>query len=127
LGRRAPFTVFGEDYSTPDGTCIRDYIHVNDLCRAHLLGLEYLTHDPGSHFFNLGNGAGFSVREVIAATERVIGKPLQYSIGSRRAGDPPRLIADASRARETLGWEPEYTSLDAIIETAWKWHRDRPF
>ncbi len=127
LGHRGPFTVFGEDYPTPDGTCIRDYIHVNDLCKAHLLGLEHLQHDPGAHFFNLGNGAGFSVRQVISATERVIGKPLQYSVGQRRAGDPPRLIADASRAREVLGWTPEYTSLDAIIETAWKWHQAKPF
>lgn len=127
MGRRGPFTVFGEDYPTPDGTCIRDYIHVNDLCRAHLLGLEYLQQDPGAHFFNLGNGAGFSVRQVIQATERVIGKPLQYSVGQRRAGDPPRLIADASRAREVLGWTPEYTSLDAIIETAWKWHQAKAF
>jgi UDP-glucose 4-epimerase len=127
LGHRDPFRIFGDDYETPDGTGIRDYIHVNDLCRAHLLGLEYLQRTPGAHFFNLGNGAGFSVKEVIAVTERVIGHALRYETGPRRAGDPPRLVADASLAREALGWTPQYGTLDGIIETAWRWHSARKF
>lgn len=127
LGRCGALQVFGDDYSTPDGTCTRDYVHVDDLCRAHLLGLDFLTREPGAHQFNLGNGAGFSVREVIASAERVTRRKLDFEIASRRSGDPPSLVADSARAAAILGWQPRYRDLDRIVETAWDWHRDRRY
>jgi UDP-glucose 4-epimerase len=127
LGRGEPLQVFGDDYPTPDGTCIRDYIHVSDLCKAHLLGLEHLQRAPDAHFFNLGNGAGFSVREVIQAAGDVIGRPIPYDIAPRRPGDPARLVADSGKARDRLGWTPGYRDLRGIIETAWRWHSGRRF
>jgi UDP-glucose-4-epimerase GalE len=118
-----PLSVFGDDYPTPDGTCIRDYIHVSDLAQAHLLALRWLMAGRPSRVFNLGNGAGFSVRAVIAAVEAVTGRPVPHRIAPRRAGDPPVLVADATRAREDLGWEPERAALETQIADAWAWFR----
>jgi UDP-glucose 4-epimerase len=127
-GRRSSITVFGRDYPTHDGTCVRDYIHIEDLCSAHGLALSHLLNKKltGAEFFNLGNGKGFSVQEVIDVVKNVInadGCNLIVEEGSRRAGDPAVLVADASRAREVLGWKPEYTELKGIIEHAWKWEK----
>jgi UDP-glucose 4-epimerase len=118
----ASLRVFGNDYATADGTCVRDYIHVNDLAQAHLVALDHLLSNPGFHAFNLGNGQGFSVMEVIRACEQVTGRTIDFTVEARRPGDPPRLVADSRLAREVLGWAPEFTSLEAIIETAWRWH-----
>ena len=120
-GRRANINVFGRDYCTPDGTCVRDYIHVVDLCSAHLLALDYLVKKGKSNRFNLGNGAGFSVQEVIRAVERVTGKVVKVVDGPRREGDPASLVADATKARHTLGWAPSFTQLDTIVAHAWQW------
>jgi len=122
-GRREHITVFGADYDTPDGTCVRDYIHVNDLCEVHLRALERLLAGGGSDRFNLGNGRGFSVQEVIDAAERVTGRKVPVVRGERRAGDPARLVADSKHARSALGWEPRYADLDTIIAHAWEWER----
>lgn len=124
LGRRKSIKIFGEDYPTPDGTCIRDYIHVSDLADAHLLALDALeTHDR--LIFNLGNGQGFSVREVIESARRVTGHPIPAEVHPRRAGDPAVLIASSEKAIRELGWKPRYTQLDEIIRTAWVWHKKR--
>jgi UDP-glucose-4-epimerase GalE len=124
-GLRPPLTVFGTDYPTPDGTCIRDYVHVDDLAEAHLLALERI--EPGKGLcLNLGTGRGHSVREVVRACEEVTGKPVPLCEGPRRAGDPPALVAAAGRANEVLGWRPRYTDLRAVVETAWNWHRTHP-
>lgn len=120
-GKRTHVSVFGRDYDTPDGTCIRDYIHIVDLCSAHLLALKQLTVDGVSKRFNLGNGAGFSVQEVISVAEQVTGKKVRVIDAPRRDGDPARLIADATLAKCTLGWTPIYTDLATIIEHAWSW------
>ncbi|MGX8882588.1 UDP-glucose 4-epimerase GalE [Methylovorus sp. SPW-M1] len=120
-GRRDNITVFGRDYDTPDGTCIRDYIHIVDLCSAHSLALRKLMETNISRRYNLGNGAGFSVQEVIAAAQKVTGKPIKVAEGERREGDPARLVADASLARSELGWKPVYADLDTIIQHAWQW------
>jgi UDP-glucose 4-epimerase len=122
-GRRGPLTVFGRDYDTPDGTCIRDYVHVADLCDAHVKALEWLNSGGASAAFNLGNGAGFSVAEVVEAVARVTGKPVPVIEGSRRAGDPARLVADSNLARQSLGWKPQYGDLDTIISHAWIWEK----
>lgn len=114
-------TVFGRDYDTPDGTCIRDYVHVNDLADAHVLALARLLDGTGSAVYNLGNGSGFSVLEVIESARRVTGKPLRVKDGPRRSGDPARLVASSRRACDDLGWAPVYTDLDGIVETAWRW------
>jgi len=116
-------TVFGRDYDTPDGTCIRDYVHVNDLADAHVLALARLLDGTGSAVYNLGNGSGFSVLEVIESARRVTGKPLRVKDGPRRSGDPARLVASSRRACDDLGWAPVYTDLDGIVETAWRWER----
>jgi UDP-glucose 4-epimerase len=121
--RRASVTVLGTDYDTPDGTCIRDYIHVNDLCEAHLLALQRLWQDNTSAAFNLGNGRGFSVREVIETAKRVVGRDIPVVYSERRAGDPARLVADSTRVRRELGWQPRYADLDTIVEHAWRWER----
>ena len=115
--------VFGNDYDTEDGTCIRDYIHINDLCSAHLLAVQYLTNHHGAAAFNLGNGTGFSVMEVIRAVEEVAGQPVEFEMLGRRAGDPAVLVADASLAKSKLGWVPQYVDIASIIQTAWEWHR----
>ena len=122
-GRSKSVRIFGHDYPTADGTCIRDYIHVTDLARAHVLALERLLDGAGSDIFNLGQGRGFSVREVIDHVERVTGKDITTVDADRRPGDPPVLVASNARALQSLDWQPEYTSLDDIIQTAWNWHR----
>jgi len=124
MGLRTALKLFGDDYDTPDGTCIRDYIHVCDLASAHLKALDYIDTAPGAHAFNLGNGAGFSNQEVVEAARRVTGKELPVEIAPRRAGDPARLVADSTRAREVLGWTPEHPDLDSIIQSAWDWHQN---
>jgi UDP-glucose 4-epimerase len=121
-GQRNSITVYGTDYPTADGTCIRDYVHVHDLCRAHLLALEHLDSGAGSGIFNLGNGDGFSVNEVIGAVRRVTGRRILGVNGPRRKGDPTRLVADASRARRVLGWMPQLSNIETIVAHAWAWH-----
>src|ERR1035438_6847922 len=124
LGRRQSIRIYGQDYPTPDGTCIRDYIHVSDLADAHLLALNALeSHDR--LIFNLGNGRGFSVREVIESARRVTGHPIPAEVHPRRAGDPAFLVASSEKAIRELGWKPKYTQLDQIIRTAWVWHQKR--
>ncbi len=120
-GRRDSITIFGDDYDTPDGTCIRDYIHITDLASAHLLALEHLFKTNESCAFNLGNGNGFSVKEVIETVRRVTGKQFAVKSAARRDGDPARLIADSQLAKQTLGWQPQYADLATIIEHAWRW------
>lgn len=115
--------LFGEDYPTPDGTCVRDYVHVDDLAQAHQRALEYLEGHPGAHAFNLGNGHGFSVREVIAAAERVTGQSVPHDVAPRRPGDPAVLVAASDKARRELGWAPVHVTLDPIIDSAWRWHQ----
>ncbi|MBY0579676.1 MAG: UDP-glucose 4-epimerase GalE [Burkholderiales bacterium] len=122
-GRGKDLRLFGRDYDTPDGTCIRDYIHIADLCQAHLLALEHLKKSDTSAAFNLGNGTGFSVAEVISAVERVTGVKLRVVESARRNGDPARLVADAVLAKNTLGWKPQYAELDLIIAHAWAWEQ----
>ncbi|GBE55525.1 UDP-glucose 4-epimerase [archaeon BMS3Bbin15] len=125
IGRRKKVNVFGTDYPTRDGTCIRDYIHVTDLAQAHVLAAKYLKEDRESGAFNLGVGQGFSVREVIDVAEEVTGKKISVSEAHRRKGDPPVLIADSTRAINVLRWKPEYSSLEDIISSAWEWHKRR--
>ena len=124
-GRRAHVTVFGRDYDTPDGTCIRDYVHVADLCEAHWLALQALMRGEGSQSFNLGNGLGFSVQEVIDAARRVTGVDFSVLEGARRAGDPARLVADSHQAQSALGWAPRFAELDVIVAHAWAWDQKR--
>ena len=124
---RLPFvSVFGADYPTPDGTCVRDYIHVTDLCSAHTLALSYLKRGGKSEFINLGNGHGYSVMEVIEAARRVTGREIEVRVEAARPGDPARLVADAQKAREVLGWQTQYPELEAIVRTAWDWHQAHP-
>jgi UDP-glucose-4-epimerase GalE len=125
LGQRPAIEIFGTDYATPDGTCIRDYIHIDDLAEAHLLALEHLEPSKGS-WYNLGIGRGYSVREVIRTVEEVTGKKVAVKEGPRREGDPPELVATSAKAQRELGWKPCYTELRPIIETAWNWHRKHP-
>jgi UDP-glucose-4-epimerase GalE len=122
-GKGPPLTVFGDDYETPDGTCIRDYIHVGDLAEAHVRALDYLANGGATRAFNLGTGSGVSVREILDAVERVTGTAVPHVVGPRRPGDPAVLVADASRARRELGWEPRMSDIDTIIATAWAWHQ----
>lgn len=122
-GRRAHVQVFGDDYPTPDGTCIRDYVHIVDLCAAHLLALEQLGAGAPSAQFNLGNGNGFSVAQVIDTAQQVTGTRIARVLGERRPGDPARLVADAKLARAALGWRPHYDSLDTIVRHAWAWEK----
>jgi UDP-arabinose 4-epimerase len=122
-GRRESITVFGTDYDTPDGTCIRDYIHVTDLADAHVLALQALERGASSDVYNLGNGQGFSVREVIDTARKVTGRPIPEIAGARRPGDPHRLVGDAGKISARLGWQPSYPDLDSIIRTAWHWHQ----
>lgn len=126
-GRRPAITVYGDDYETPDGTCIRDYVHVADLCDAHLLALEKLLAGGPSGRYNLGNGNGYSVAEVITSAEQVTGRPIPREMGVRRPGDPPRLVADSRLARQELGWSPKFADLNTIIEHAWRWELVHPF
>jgi UDP-glucose 4-epimerase len=122
-GRRDRIDIFGADYATPDGTCIRDYVHVTDLADAHLLALEYLNQGQGSNVFNLGNGSGFSVRQVIATAEKVTGKTIDRREAPRRPGDPPILVGSSERVKQVLKWGPQYADLETIIQTAWAWHQ----
>lgn len=125
LGKRESISVFGTDYPTADGTCIRDYIHVSDLADAHVLGLEYLLKGGDSEVFNLGNGNGFSVKEVIETAKQVTGKDIKVVECDRRPGDPPALIGSGDKAKKILGWHPQYSSLKEIITHAWHWHQSR--
>lgn len=122
-GLRNDITVFGRDYDTEDGTCVRDYVHVTDLADAHVLALKALDRGAKSNVYNLGNGAGFSVQQVVDACRRVTGRPFKVTDGPRRAGDPPRLVGDASKIVKELGWTPQYADLDTIVKTAWDWTR----
>lgn len=124
-GTRSEVTVFGDDYPTPDGTCIRDYVHVSDLASAHVLALDALAAGRPGGVYNLGGGGGRSVREVIDVARRVTGRAIPARMGPRRPGDPPRLVASSARAMAELGWKPERQSLDVIIESAWQWMRER--
>lgn len=124
--KRQSVNIFGNDYQTPDGTCIRDYIHVSDLAAAHYLALEYLNKGGKSDIFNLGNGVGFSVKEVIDASREVTGDKIPAIVSKRREGDPKTLIASSDKARNILGWQPKYTDLKEIIQTAWMWHKNHP-
>ncbi|BAZ01282.1 UDP-glucose 4-epimerase [Tolypothrix tenuis PCC 7101] len=125
LGKRESISIFGTDYPTPDGTCIRDYIHVSDLADAHVLGLEYLLKGSDSEVFNLGNGLGFSVKEVISAAEDVTGLTIPVKECDRRPGDPPSLIGSSEKARKILGWQPQYPAIKDIVLHAWQWHQKR--
>ncbi|WP_235179961.1 UDP-glucose 4-epimerase GalE [Acidithiobacillus thiooxidans] len=124
-GRRDHIAVYGNDYPTPDGTCVRDYIHVWDLCSAHLLALEHLLADGESDAFNLGNGKGFSVQEVIDTARRVTGQPIPEIIQERRPGDPAVLVADSQKARQAFGWQHRFENLGTIVEHAWQWERKK--
>jgi len=123
-GQRDSITIFGDDYDTPDGTCIRDYVHVLDLAEAHILALEGMS--DAHRVFHLGNGTGFSVRQVIEAARAVTGAPIPAVVGARRPGDPPRLVASSALIRNVLGWTPRHTDLEQIIATAWRWHQSNP-
>ncbi len=126
MGKREFVTVYGDDYPTKDGTCIRDYVHVEDLARAHILALEYLRKGGESGIFNLGSGEGYSVMEMINAARTATDQNIPVKIGARRAGDPARLIADSTKAHDILHWQPEITKMEDIIATAWKWHKSHP-
>jgi UDP-glucose 4-epimerase len=119
----SPVNIFGTDYDTRDGTCVRDYVHVNDLAQAHLLAQGYLEHHPGAHRFNLGSDQGYSVLEVVEAARRVTGRKIECNMGPRRAGDPPTLVASSTAARQALGWKPVFDTIESIVETAWRWHQ----
>ena len=125
-GQRPALQVFGEDYDTPDGTCLRDYVHVDDLSRAHILALEKLDEPGTALFYNLGTGKPFSVKQVIDTVEKVLGKPVPWESAPRRPGDPPALYADPSMAQRELGWEIKYPTLEPIVQTAWNWHLAHP-
>lgn len=126
LGQREAINIFGNDYPTKDGTCIRDYIHVTDLAQAHILAVDYLMKGNDSNIFNLGNGVGFTVNEVIETARKVTGHPIPAVMAERRAGDPAQLIASSEKAKTILGWKPEHADLEEIIATAWKWHSTHP-
>jgi len=126
LGKRKAITVFGDDYDTEDGTCVRDYIHVEDLIDAHLLALRYLQNGGKSDVFNLGSSQGFSVKEIIETARKVTGIDIPAVMGERRAGDPSKLIASSSKVKEVLGWNPQRTMIDKIIKDAWNWHSHHP-
>lgn len=126
LGQREAISIYGDDYPTSDGTCIRDYIHVTDLAQAHILAVEYLMKGNDSNIFNLGNGIGFTVKEVIDVARKVTGHPIPAVITPRRAGDPAKLIASSDKAKSVLGWNPQHADLEEIISSAWKWHSAHP-
>ncbi len=126
-GKRAHVSIFGTDYDTPDGTCIRDYIHVTDLAQAHVLGLQHLLDNRVSQIFNLGNGSGFSVKQVIDTAKAVTGRAVPFEECPRRIGDPAVLIGSSAKARQVLGWQPQYADLKTIVQHAWNWHQHRHF
>ena len=125
-GKREKLGIFGDDYPTPDGTCIRDYIHITDLADAHIKALESLKSGASSNAYSLGNGNGFSVKEVVETVEKVVGKPVKREIVPRRAGDPAILVASSDKIKKELGWKPAYDSLEKIVASAWKWHSTHP-
>ncbi|MBW4545070.1 MAG: UDP-glucose 4-epimerase GalE [Symplocastrum torsivum CPER-KK1] len=125
MGKRESISVFGTDYDTPDGTCIRDYIHVTDLAQAHILGLEHLLKGGSTEVFNLGNGKGFSIQQVIEAARVVTGRPIPVTLADRRPGDPPSLVGSGEKAQRILGWQPQYADLETILKHAWQWHQKR--
>ena len=125
-GKREYISIFGNDYDTKDGTCVRDYIHVNDLAQAHILAMKYLCDGNDSNIFNLGNGVGFTVKEVVETARKVTGHPIPAKEEPRRSGDPSMLIASSAKAKEVLGWNPQYADLETIIDTAWNWHKSHP-
>ena len=125
-GQRAKISIFGDDYATKDGTCIRDYIHVTDLAQAHILALDYLMKGGENNVFNLGNGVGFTVKEGDYCARRVTGHPIPAETCPRRAGDAAQLIASSVKAKEVLGWKPRFDDLDTIMSTAWGWHKSHP-
>lgn len=125
-GQREAVSVFGDDYPTRDGTCVRDYIHVTDLAQAHILALDYLLQGGENNVFNLGNGVGFTVNEVIECARKVTGHPIPAVVSPRRAGDPAQLVASSEKAKTVLGWKPQYDNLETIISTAWAWHKAHP-
>jgi UDP-glucose 4-epimerase len=127
LRQTGPLSIFGADYDTRDGTCVRDYVHVNDLAAAHLAAIGFIEGNEGAHVFNLGNGSGFSVLETIEAARRISGIEVPCELAARRAGDPPTLVASSGKAKKLLGWQPEFDSIDSIIDTAWQWHRQARF
>ena len=126
LGQRDHIGIFGEDYPTPDGTCVRDYIHVTDLAQAHILALDYLLDGGENNVFNLGNGVGFTVKEVIDVARKVTGHPIPAQMAPRRAGDPAQLVASSEKAKSVLGWKPQYDDLETIVSSAWAWHKSHP-
>lgn len=126
LGKRPNITIFGTDYDTADGTCVRDYIHVNDLASAHILSMEYLRDGGASNYFNLGSGNGFSVKEIVDTTKTVTGVDFPVAIGERRAGDPGTLIASSEKAQTVLGWKPVHSDVTQVIKDAWQWHQGHP-
>lgn len=126
VGTREKLTIFGEDYSTPDGTCVRDYVHVADLADAHVKALQHLSDGGAGGVFNVGNGAGMSVKEVVASVERVTGKKVPIEVGPRRAGDPARLVASSEKICKVLNWRPQHAALDNIVADAWNWKQNHP-
>lgn len=127
LGMGEPLKIFGDDYNTPDGTCVRDYIHILDLAQAHLLALEKLFEGHKTDFFNLGNGNGYSNKQIIETVEKVSGKKVDYSFAPRREGDPDTLVGSSEKAFKTLGWKPKFASIEKIIETAFNWHNNQKY
>lgn len=125
-GKREQINIFGDDYPTHDGTCIRDYIHITDLADAHIKALEYLKNGGKSTYYNLGNGNGFSVKKVIDTVEKVVGSPVKKQVVDRRPGDPASLVASSEKIQKELGWKPKYDTLDSIVASAWKWHSTHP-
>ena len=125
LGHRPSISIFGTDYDTPDGSCIRDYIHVLDIAQAHILALEYLLKDGKTDVFNLGNGNGFSVKQVIETARKITGREIPAELSDRRPGDPPALVGSGAKAQKILGWQPQYSNLEDIITHAWQWHQKR--
>jgi UDP-glucose 4-epimerase len=125
MGKRENITIFGTDYSTPDGTCIRDYVHVNDLVAAHVLGIEALS-SGDARFYNLGIGRGYSVKEILDAAKSATGKEIPVVFGERREGDPAKLFANSDRVQQELGWKPQHTDVAEIIASAWRWHTTHP-
>ena len=126
LGQREKVSIYGDDYDTRDGTCVRDYIHVTDLAQAHILAMEYLNNGGESNIFNLGNGVGFTVKEVIDTARKVTGHPIPAQTTPRRAGDPAQLVASSEKAKTILGWKPQYADLETIVSSAWAWHKSHP-
>lgn len=125
-GERRKFTLFGDDYNTKDGSCVRDYVHVLDLADAHVKALEYLFEKKESNFFNVGTGKGYSNKEIIKAVEKVVGRKIEVEIGQRREGDPDQIYADNSKIKKILRWKPKYSDIDTIVESAWKWYKKHP-